>query len=103
MRPCALSLLLMRSSTIFFCPDTKPADYQPADKNGRHNKIHSGGSIHREMSDHGTTSGNCCLLGNQDGIGRGKGKHMSTSGRQTGPAPCITGTGQTTNPRWLQL
>src|SRR5258707_13744208 len=33
MHPCAISLLLMRSSTLFFCPDNKPADNQPIDKN----------------------------------------------------------------------
>src|SRR5216683_2351332 len=36
MRPCAISRFLMRSSAFFFCPDTKPADYQPAVKYGHY-------------------------------------------------------------------
>src|SRR5713226_5759790 len=48
MRPCAISRLLMRSSTLFFCPDTKPADYRPAVKYGHHR---------RRIAKHMSTSG----------------------------------------------
>src|ERR1700730_11362553 len=48
MHPCALSLLLMRNSTLFFCPDTKPADYRPAVKYGHHR---------RRIAKHMSTSG----------------------------------------------
>src|SRR5260370_7151067 len=71
MRPCVISRLLMRSSTLFFCPDTKPADYRPAVKYGHHR---------RRIA-----------------------KHMSTSGKQTGPALRRTGTVQPTSRRWLSL
>src|SRR5258708_17614977 len=71
MCPCAISRLLMRSSTLFFCPDTKPADYRPAGKYGHHR---------RRIA-----------------------KHMSTSGRQTGPALRKTGTVHPTSRRWLSL
>src|SRR6266700_4363286 len=71
MRPCAISRLLMRSSTLFFCPDTKPADYRLAGKYGHHR---------RRIA-----------------------KHMSTSGRQTGPALRRTGTVHPTSRRWLSL